>query len=59
MEAVIQGVVIAIFVLLSGVFIRCGEILYDLAEIKDYLKFKGKEKQWILTAFDLRKKPRR
>ena len=22
-------------------------------------KFKGKEKQWILTAFDLRKKPRR
>lgn len=44
MEAIIQGVIIAGFVILSGIFIRCGEILNDLAEIKDYLKFKGKEK---------------
>lgn len=44
MEAIIQGVIIAIFVLLSGVFIRCGEILYDLAEIKDYLKYIRRER---------------
>ena len=39
MEAIFQGFIIAGFVILSGIFIRCGEILYDLAELKDYLKY--------------------
>ena len=39
MEAVIQGFIIAGFAVLAGIFIRCGEILNDLAEIKDYLKY--------------------
>lgn len=39
MEAIIYGIIIAGFLVLAGVFIRCGEILYDLAELKDYLKY--------------------